>query len=454
MDFRDRPAIFDSQGHRVAPLRAEVTGFWRRRRTIVQNVLLVIFLVLPWVRIAGEPAVLIDLRHRHFVFFGLKFFAHDGPMIFLLLGLFAISLALATALFGRIWCGWACPQTVFLDGVVRWIERWTEGTALERRALAAENPSFRKFRKKAAKWTLLALFSALLTHSFLAYFFGVEKVETMMSSHPSENPGAFLFVVAVTGLVLFDLGWFREQLCMIVCPYGRIQSVLMDRHTVTVQYDAVRGEPRKAPGDDPQKRGACVACNRCVNVCPTGIDIRNGIQMECVGCTACIDACDEIMAKTHQPPGLIAYRASVPKVSWLRPRVGLYGAIGLLLALTLVTGLARRREVDAVLLRAIEAPYYERVDDKGLRLVVDTYRLHLHNQTGLVQDVVPELVESPSARAVLVFPVQARLQPEESKMIPFLVEIPHEDLKGAEKAPLKIKIGNEIFEVEFVAPGN
>lgn len=452
-DFRDRPSMLDAFGSRIPIYPAEAKGLWQKRRTWFQTVLLLNFLMWPWVRINGEQAVLFDLTQGKLAFFGLKFWAHDVPLLFLLLGSFAVGLALVTALWGRVWCGWACPQTVFLEGVIRRIERWTEGSHLQRRALDAAPFSFSKLRKKTFKWVLFVGFSALLTHSLLAYLFGSAKVLQMITSPPAENWGAFLFIVAITGLVLFDLTWFREQFCLIVCPYGRIQSVLMDSQTVTVQYDAARGEPRKTAANR-QAVGACVDCRRCVSVCPTGVDIRNGIQLECISCTACIDACDDVMVKTNQPKGLIRYMASTTKpVKWLRGRVLLYGVMFVVLLAGLALVVGTRKDLDVVFLKTPGAPYFERVNEDGSKTIVNTYRAHFHNQSTQELRLSLRLPEG-SQNFRLVGPVSDLvLKPEESRMVPFIIELPAASANPQESSRrVKLLLNEQEKEVEFVLP--
>ena len=452
--FRDRLSMIDEHGNRLPLFPAEVRGVWRNRRTVLHSILLVIFLVLPWIRLNSAQAFLIDFRNGEFHFFGLKFWNHDAPLIFFLLFSCILMLALATALWGRIWCGWACPQTVFLDGVIRRIEYWTEGSHLKRRALAAAPWSLEKLLRKGLKWGLFLLFSVLLTHSLLATFLGTENLLNMMLAPPSENWSIFLLAFFLTGILLFDLAWFREQFCLIVCPYGRFQSVLMDADTVTVQYDESRGEPRKGLGSG-EKKGDCVACNRCVQVCPTGIDIRNGIQMECVSCTACIDACDEIMQKVSKPKGLISYRSSSQnKFQWFRPRVLLYGFFLLICFGGLSFSIAQRPSIQMSLFRSTGSPYFEKTGPDGLVFLVNSYRLHVHNQTDQALPVKIDWLEInqfPSAHLDIPFE-NLIIKQNEFRMIPFLVEIPKVEMQGQPSKTLKFKISDQTFEVQFVGP--
>lgn len=451
--FRDRPPSLDQDGRRIPLFQAEVRGVWRTRRTWVQAILIVVFLILPWIQIGGEPAILLNVWRGEFALFGLRLWAHDAPLIFFLLAGAALTLALATALFGRAWCGWACPQTVFLDGVFRRIEFWIEGNHLQRRELARAPMSIQKLWKKAAKNAAFIVVTLILTHSFLAYWVGADKVREMTSHSPGENPGTFAFVMIVSILIYLNFAWFREQLCLIVCPYGRIQSVLMDNESVTVQYDSARGEPRKQAGPGNTARGACVNCLRCVRVCPTGIDIRNGVQLECIGCTACMDACDEIMDKVKQPRGLIRYmnsKARAPR--WFRPRTLLYGGFLLALSAGLAIALTTRAGTEITLLRALDTPYFQH-EEAGHSWIVNSYRLHVHNESGgplTVSIRISQASETPSAK--LQAPAELTLRPGEFRMIPFTVEVPADEWENAKRKTLEIQVQNQTFEVILAGP--
>lgn len=450
--FREKIAYLDEFGQRLGIIPADVSGFWRNWRSIVQAVLILFFLIIPWTEMNGTQTVLIDLVNRQFSFFGLRFWSHDAPLFFLVLASAAIILALATALFGRIWCGWACPQTVFIDGVFRRIERWLEGNHLARRRALTEPMTFSLAVRKTIKWIAYVLVSALITHSFLAYFVGSEKLLEMVQRDPSENWAAFTFILASTGIVLFDLAWFKEQFCLIVCPYGRFQSVLHDRDTVTVQYDAKRGEPRKGVAEK-GKEGDCVDCKRCVQVCPTGIDIRNGVQMECIACTGCIDACDEIMQKVNKPKGLIRYMPTVErKPKWFRSRVLLYAVILVLLLGTLATLVARRNDFSAVILKSKDLPYFVKETERG-PVIVNSYRLHIHNESNEKLSRSVQLADKSNPAVQLQIPFASiELKPSEFRMIPFIIEVNQAEMPGSGRLPVKLTVGEINYEVEFVGP--
>ncbi|HIG73313.1 MAG TPA: cytochrome c oxidase accessory protein CcoG, partial [Bacteroidetes bacterium] len=294
-----------SDGKRKWMYPSESRGrFWRRRQ-ILGWALIALFVALPIVKIKGKPAVLLDVAAREFTLFGTTFYPTD-TLFLMLFGISAlVSIALLTALLGRVWCGWGCPQTVYLEFLFRPIERLIEGKEnVRQRRDARKDLTWDKAWRKGAKWTVYLAISAALAHVFVSYFVGWSDLIRWMTGPPTEHWGYFLLMAGTTALVAFDFGVFREQMCTIACPYARFQSVLMDEESMIVSYDPTRGEPRgrgkSRMTKDGQPLGDCVDCFACVRTCPTGIDIRDGIQMECIACTQCIDACDSIMDKTGQ----------------------------------------------------------------------------------------------------------------------------------------------------------
>ncbi len=335
-------------------------GAWLSRRRVVAYALMVAFFGLPHLRINGMPAILLDLPRRHFTLFGTTFLPTDTLLLMLLLASIVVAIFLFSALFGRVWCGWACPQTVYMEFVFRPLERLLEGGRSGSLILDKHHDHLHWRRLlKYAVYFLLALF---LAHTFLAYFVGVAALERWVRLSPYDHPAPFLVMAATAALIFFDFAYFREQTCLIACPYGRWQSALLDNESLIVAYDYRRGELRAhAVKDRPADAGDCVDCGACVITCPTGIDIRNGLQMECIHCTQCIDACDSIMDKVDKPRGLIRYAsrdllAGRPR-HLLRPRVVLYP-----LALTLFLGgfvyaLETREKADVTILRSQAEPF-------------------------------------------------------------------------------------------------
>ncbi|MBK7594023.1 MAG: cytochrome c oxidase accessory protein CcoG [Gemmatimonadetes bacterium] len=354
-------------------------GAWFTRRRIVAYVLMVVFIGIPHVRIHGLPAILLDVPRRQFTILGTTFLPTDTLLLMLLLGSVVIAIFLFSALFGRVWCGWACPQTVYLEFLYRPIERLFEGGRSGSLQLDRKRSHFHP--RRLAKYAVYLALSLLLAHTFLAYFVGVEALERWVRLSPAQHLTPFIVMAFTTAMIFTDFTWFREQTCLIACPYGRWQSVLLDKQSVIVAYDYVRGEPRGHVKPRPADAGDCIDCGACVTTCPTGIDIRNGLQMECVHCTQCIDACDAIMTQVGKPKGLIRYSsqdalAGQPK-HMLRPRVVLYP-----LALTLFFGgflysLGTRPAADITVLRSQAEPF--RVEPDGR--VANQVRVRVGNRS-------------------------------------------------------------------------
>lgn len=378
---QDRPPSLDEHGNSIRIHPSEFTGRFRKYRSAVYSVLIVIFLGLPWISIGGHQAVLLDVPHRRFAIFGLTFWAHDAPILVFVIGGFALVLLFLTSVFGRVWCGWACPQTVFIDHVYRRLEALAEGDAHHRRKLDKMAWGAEKIGRRSFKWLLYLAASLIIAHSFLAYFVGVDELADMMRRSPVEHPMSFGVMLFATGLTLFDFGWFREQFCLAACPYGRLQSVLMDADSLAPLYDYHRGEPRRTKKVAAEGLGDCVNCSRCVQVCPTGIDIRRGLQMECIACTACIDACDEVMVKVNKPLGLIRYDSVSGMTGHARKGIGSRSAVYLTLLALVLAGftyvIATRVPLRLTVNRAPDAPYTVLSGGE----MVNHVRLHLDNMS-------------------------------------------------------------------------
>jgi len=357
--------------------RGSYGRFWKARAAVAVA-LIATFTVLPWLRINGKPPLLLDVMLRQFTFLGTTFRPTETLFLALLLLTVFISIFLVTALLGRVWCGWACPQTVYLEFVYRPLEKLFLGAAYGRNGA------------KVATWRRILLYatylllSAHLANTFLAYFVGTDRLVEWTTGSPARHPVAFGVFAVTTALMLFDFVFFREQLCTLVCPYGRMQSVLLDRDSLIVAYDRHRGEPRgraaarKVIEAEGGKAGDCVECTMCTQVCPTGIDIRDGLQLECVQCAQCVDACDDIMAKLGRPGGLIRYstqnRIERSGTGGFRYRLVIYPAllVGLVVALTLL--LARRAPVLVEQERLVGANFATAADgsiETPIRLLVE-----------------------------------------------------------------------------------
>jgi cytochrome c oxidase accessory protein FixG len=373
---------------------------WQRRR-LVAYLLIVVYSALPWISIGGAPAFLFDLPNRKFTFFGSTFLPTDTVLLALSVLTIFLSIFFVTAIFGRVWCGWACPQTVYMEFLFRPIERLLTG-----RAGVGGAP-----RKQLAGWRKLAMYaiyiflSLHLAQTFIAYFVGVDAVKEWMWHSPAAHVAPFLIVLALTVLMMIDFAYWREQLCIIGCPYGRFQSVLLDRNSKIVTYDPARGEPR-APLHKSQSleerakagAGSCVDCKMCVHVCPTGIDIRKGLQLECVNCTQCIDACDAIMDTTHQPRGLIKFSSQAAiqgeRTRILRPRIAIYATLIAGLCILLAMLVSDRPHADVTLLRSVGRPFV--VLEQGD--IENSMRVKLTNRTETPRSYAFEAVTSDGLR--------------------------------------------------------
>lgn len=455
----DRPTTFDDKGRRIYLFPAAVKGFWRNRRTLVQAILIAIFLIGPWIKLGGHQIILLDIPRRQFAFFGLTFWAHDTPILFFILLILAVSLMLVTAIWGRIWCGWACPQTVFIDGVFRRIERLVIGSHLQQMQFAKNPMSGEKLAKLTIKWSLFILISLVISHSFLAYFVGAANLWPMITSDPRENWTSFIVMGAVTGGILFDFAWFREQFCMIMCPYGRFQSLLMDRNSLAVIYDEKRGEPRGKK--QIEKTGDCVDCFRCVTACPTGIDIRRGVQMECIACTACIDACNDVMSKVGRPKNLIRYESANGMEGRVRriftARVGAYITILLLGFAGLSWAIGRREPIDATVLRGNDFPYQIVTEGAEAGRIMNHFKLHIRNHRFEDVEISYRIL---TENVDLVAPINpVHLKPGELQRIPFFLKFSKEQTRDTGSSRVKIRFESRgaqepfSFEKEFPIVG-
>ncbi len=334
---------------------------------MVAYALMAIFFAIPHLRIGGLPVFLMDLPARKFTLMGYTFLPTDTLLFMFAMGSLVIGIFLTTALFGRAWCGWACPQTVYLEFLFRPIGRWFDGGYTGSRNLDKKGAWFTP--RRMAKYTTFFVMSVFVSHTLLAFFVGTENLYHWVLGSPAAHPTAFFLVTLFTGIVWFNFTYFREQTCLIVCPYGRWQAALIDRQSVIVAYDEKRGEPRAlGTANRPEGAGDCIECGACVQTCPTGIDIRNGLQMECVHCTQCIDACDDVMTRIGKPKGLIRYSsqdamAGKPR-KLFRLRTVLYPAVLTITLGGLFTALLTKDTADITVLRGLDAPFLEDADGR------------------------------------------------------------------------------------------
>ncbi|MGK0155304.1 MAG: cytochrome c oxidase accessory protein FixG [Neolewinella sp.] len=412
---------------------ADVKGRFQNRKHLLWMVLITIYMALPWVKIGGRPAFLIDIQARHFYVFGNTFNAQDFWFSFFFVTGLGFTLFVVAALYGRVWCGYACPQTVFLEGVFRRIERWIEGSA-QARAKLDKAPLKAKFWRRGLKMVVFLVISAAIAHSFVGYFMPVEVLVEAVTGSPGKHPTAFTFVLIATLLIFVNFTWFREQVCIVICPYGRLQAALYDEDTVLVGYDQQRGEP-KGPAQE-KGAGDCVDCYRCVAVCPTGIDIRNGTQLECVGCANCIDACDDVMVKLGRDKGLVRYDSQrgfeTGKRQFVRGRVFLYVVLMLVGLAMFTVALTRKRPFEASLRRSGSSPY--NLEDTRVHNLFD---LHVINKRPDTCKFTVETV-GPGLALTVIGTRELSLESLHERHIPVHVYVPLDEFRAGLRSELRV----------------
>ncbi|MEO0324962.1 MAG: cytochrome c oxidase accessory protein CcoG [Myxococcota bacterium] len=445
----------DGSRNHVHP--ADVSGRFTRSRYVVFAVLIVVYLALPFIQIGGRPAVFLDVVSRRFYLFGAAFNAQDFWLVFFLLTGLAFVLIVLTTMFGRVWCGYACPQTVFLEGVYRRVERFVEGPRAQRLKRNAGPWTRDKVLRKTAKHLSFALLAIFMSHFFLSYFVSLPSLMEMIGNSPSAHPEAFAWMFVMSVVLYGNFAWFREQLCMIICPYGRLQSTMTDRDTLVVGYDALRGEPRgkkRKQSKDAAPKGDCIDCGRCVHVCPTGIDIRNGLQLECVGCFACIDACDTVMDKIGKPRGLVRYDSlngleGSAKKGLLRPRLGLYLGVLTAWAIGMTVALQSHDVYEANLLRPPGGVPFVVRDG----VVQNTVQVHVVNKADAPRTFT--LVAEDGAALVLPMP-EVTLPAGQSMHVPLLARVP--EAVSTEGLEIRLQVRTEgeppkTLRAPFLGPG-
>lgn len=380
--FRDEIATVTEQGKRKWIFPKKPSGRFYNARNIVSIILLIILFVTPFIKFNGHPFVQFDFLGRKFILFGVLFGPHDFHLFVIAIITLAVFIILFTAVYGRVFCGWACPQTIFMEMVFRKIEYWIEGDAKDQRKLKAAPWTGEKIFKKTLKHAIFFGLSFIISNFFLAYIIGMDELISIVTDPPSEHISGLIAITAFSGVFYFIFSYFREQVCTLVCPYGRLQGVLLDKDSIVIAYDNVRGEPRgKLKKNITANYGDCIDCFQCVEVCPTGIDIRNGVQLECVNCTACIDACDNIMDKIKKPRGLIRYASlnsieQKTKSKFTRRAIG-YSLLLAALLTVLIYLLSTRTDFSFNVLRTPGLLFQEQPDNK----ISNIYDLNIVNKT-------------------------------------------------------------------------
>ncbi|GIW99149.1 MAG: cytochrome c oxidase accessory protein CcoG [Pirellulaceae bacterium] len=436
-------------------------GRWWRRRRALAYVLMVIFVIVPYLKVDGRPVLRLDIAARQFTVWGETFLPTDTLLLALLILSVFVTIVLFTAVTGRVWCGWACPQTVYMEFLFRPLDRLFEGTVgkggTPKRELSLP--------LQAARLLVYVLLNMFLAHTFLAYFVGPEKLALWIRSSPWEHPLGFLVMITTTGLLTYDFYFFREQTCLIACPYGRFQSVMLDRHSLIVAYDHTRGEPR-AKGRHKNRHswllsqrtspettsgapalpviGDCVDCYQCVRVCPTGIDIRDGLQMECINCTQCIDACDEVMHRVGLPPGLIRYSSQSAleggRPRWLRARTLIYPLILIALLTGFGFSLSTRRGLDVRVVRGKGAPFVNYQPGR----VLNNFYVRIVSRTHATRRYDLAILRPADARLEIVEPELLEVPPADSVLAPIRIDFPTWITFGDGQETVELRVSDDV----------
>ncbi len=457
-EFRDQIATVDEQGKRIWINPKKPAGRYHNARIAVSAVLLGILFAGPFLTMNGRPLMLFNIFERKFIIFGQTFWPQDFFLLALLMITLFVFIILFTVVFGRLWCGWACPQTLFMEMVFRKIEYWIEGDANQQRKLRKAPWNFDKIKKRGLKHLIFIAIAVLISHTVMAYLIGIEQVKVIVTQPPSAHLSGFIGLVFFTGIFYAVFAYFREQACIAVCPYGRLQGVLLDKKSIAVMYDWIRGEPRGKlkKNVETQDKGDCIDCKLCVHVCPTGIDIRNGTQLECVNCTACIDACDEVMTKIDKPKGLIRY-ASHESISsgvqkLFNKRVAAYSVVLVALMSFLSFSLITRSDIETTVLK-VPGQLYEKTEDGQIR---NLYNIQFVNKTFDPLVLELKVIDPPQAEISKVGGGDIELEENSLAEGVFFIKMPREQLKGV-KTTVTIGIykGDELIEkttTKFLGP--
>jgi cytochrome c oxidase accessory protein FixG len=457
-EYRDSLATVDEKGKRIWVYPKKPSGRFHNLRILVSIVLLSVLFGLPFIKVNGDPLMLIDVFDRKFIIFGIHLWPQDFHIVALSMISLVVFIVLFTVVFGRVWCGWACPQTIFMEMVFRKIEYWIEGDSTKQRKLNSAPWNTKKILKKGAKHLLFVLISLLISHTFLSYIIGIEKLKAIVSQPPTENLIGFIALMVFTSLFYMVFSFLREQICISICPYGRLQGVFLGNNSIAVMYDWLRGEPkgRLKKGKVQEGNGDCIDCKLCVHACPTGIDIRNGTQLECVNCTACIDACDQVMDKIEKPRGLIKYASqnSIKEGNKkiFTTRVIGYTVVLCLLVFVVMFMLFTRTDVEATILKVPGQLYQEQPNER----ISNLYNIQFINKTNFELPLELRVKGHEGAEVKRVGDEAILLEAGSRLDAVFFIEMPRKDITKM-KTTLEIELvanGDIIDEIStnFIGP--
>lgn len=436
--FRDHLSTVTEDGKRRWIFPFKPKGKWFNKRKIVAIFFYAIFFITPFIYVHGRPLLLFNFPEGKFILFGFAFWPQDFIIFGLMMLAFILFIVIFTNAFGRIFCGWICPQTIFMEMLFRRVDYIVLGNAQKQKLLAKAPWKGEKVRKYTLRYSIYFILSFIIANTFLSYIIGVEELKKIVTEPVSMHTGGLMSMFIFTGIFFGVYVFLREQVCTNICPYGRLQSVLLDKNSIVVAYDYQRGEPReKYKKGDQGEAGDCIDCNQCVNVCPTGIDIRNGTQLECINCTACIDACNYIMEKIDRPKGLIRYDSEnniAEKIPFtFTTKLKAYSTVLVVLIIAITALLLTRKNVDGTLMRTSGMMYQE----QGADSISNLYNIKLTNKT-LKYDTLHVRLENFPGTVRLVGNPLIELKPEQQVAATFFVVLPKSVIKERKQ---KVEIG-------------
>ncbi|WP_144892680.1 cytochrome c oxidase accessory protein CcoG [Flavobacterium tiangeerense] len=451
--FRDTIGTIDEEGNRKFIYPKKPSGKLYEYRKWVSYLLLIVLVANPFVKVNGNQFMMFNILERRFTIFGFPFWPQDFYLFVLFMIIGIVFVILFTVIFGRIFCGWICPQTIFLEMVFRRIEYWIEGDRGAQIRLHKQEWNAEKIRKKGLKWFLFLIISFFIANVFLAYLISSDALYKMIEEGPRNHISTLVSLGIFTGVFYFIFAWFREQVCIIACPYGRLQGVLLDDKSINVAYDFIRGEKtagrakfNKQEDRSATGKGDCIDCKQCVNVCPTGIDIRNGTQLECINCTACIDECNTIMDNVGLPQGLIRYASEEEiekeKKFKFTSRMKGYSAVLFILTGVLIGLLFLRSDVEAVILRLPGQLFQHKGDN-----ISNVYTFKVINKTSKDLDSVHFKLVGIKGSLKIVGIQYLKVSKQSMDSGTLFIEI-NQNILDTDKTNLKIEVFNGIDKIE------